>query len=497
MPSRPTSTYRVLAVAATLIAAPAIPLAPSAHAEFTAPLGERCPHLYVLGVQSDEEGFAQVGVDSDTGAVGQVLGPVTAATNGSVQRAYVPYGHSADGAELDYRAAAATAAEQLDGAATEVVTRCPHTRIAVVGYAQGASAVSAFAHRVGHGAAGVPADQVAAIALLANPDRPPGTPVLPGRPGASTPDAPPGTTGEHVASVELLDPPLTGAGIGAPAAVSDYGALSGRVADLCVPGDATCDVPTGSPLATTAANIAARTDTRDPVAAISTIAQALAATVYTTAVEVVNEDLTGARLDELSYQPARTLAQRLAAASAPEAVPPGPEQALAAMLKIGTIGLDAAITVARTVFTPATVAELAAAGLANPWAAVAALGAELTSAIVELIPPQTALRWVDEAFEAITTTVTDHGQLYTLAATAQHSDTAGRHASYSSAPATGSGRSMFAATSDWFIAAARDIAATGNPSVTPAAATTTAQPAPTALAPASAPTGAVRPGSGG
>ncbi|MFE3360854.1 hypothetical protein ACFXOQ_37520, partial [Streptomyces californicus] len=220
-------------------------------------------------------------------------------------------------------------------------------------------------------------------------------------------------------------------------------------------GDATCDTPSGSPLATAAANIAARTDTGDPIAAISTIANALAATVFTTAVGVVNEDLSGTSLDQLSYQPTKTLGQRVAEASDPATTPPSQTDALGALFKLGTIGLNAAITVARTVITPATVAELATVGMADPLAAVAVLGAKLAGAVVELIPPQTASRWIEYAYTAITSTVTEPDQLYTLAGTAQYSATTGRHGSYDTVSAATSGSSTLRTVANWFIAVAR------------------------------------------
>lgn len=437
------------------------------HADDGVPLGVKCPSLYAMGVQGSEEGAPEAGIVSDSGALGQVFGPLAAAAGDLVQRAYVPYGQTSDGKTLPYEAAVTTAAARLEQMAAEVVARCPNTQIAVAGYAQGAAAVSTFAQRVGTGTARVAADRVAGIALLANPTRVANTPVLPGLPQTSTPTAASGTTGEKVASIMLSNPALTGIGITAPAGSNGYGALVGRVADLCVAGDATCDAPVGSPLVTTVANIAARSDLRDPIAAISTVAQALSGTVYTTAVNVVNEDLTGTSLDQLSYQPGKSLGQRLAEASSPTATPPAPADALSALFKLGTIGLGAVVSVAQKVFTPATVAELASVGMANPWAAIAALGTKLAAAVVELIPPQTASRWINQAFDAITSTVTDHSELYTLASSAQYSDTTGRHGSYHTVPATQTGHPALRATADWFTALARDLAATGIASAPP------------------------------
>lgn len=469
--------YRVLLHVSVAMIAAATATTATVSAAPTDAFGGHCPNLYVLGVQGGEESSPDAPTDSDSGALGRVFGPLLAAAGESVQRTYVPYGYDANGAPLPYEQATASAAEDLHTLAGEVLDRCPGTKIAVAGYAQGAVAVSEFAHRIGLGEATTPADAIAGIALLAHPGRAPDTPVLPGRPTDTHPAAAPGTTGQAVAQVSLHNPNLTGGGITNSGPAGDYGALTGRVADLCVPGDATCDTPVGGTLATTVANIAARSDLRDPIAAISTISQALSATVFTTAVGVVNEDLTGTTLDELSYSPQKTIGQRLAGASAPGAQLPGPHEALAALLKLGGIGLNAVITVARTVFTPATIAELATVGMANPWAAGAVLGAKLAGAVVQLVPPQTASRWANEAFDAITTTITDRSELYQLAGSAGYSDTVGRHGSYQSTAATTAGTSPLAAVADWFEALATDLAATAPVPQVSAPTTATSTPA--------------------
>ncbi|WP_171048470.1 cutinase family protein [Nocardia cyriacigeorgica] len=432
-------------------------------------------------MQGGEETSIDTPSNVDTGALGQVFAPVTAAAGDLVQRVYLRFGHTPDGAPLAFDDAVTAAAADLDATAAEVVERCPHTQVAVVGYTQGAAAVARFAEHVGTGRSRVPAERIAAVALLANPNRPAHTPALPGRPDASTPAPPAGTAGANTAAITLSNPGLSGAGIGTAAGIrgaSGYGALAGRVADLCVPGDATCDTPAGSGLARAVANVTARSAMRDPVAAISTVAHALSATIYTTAVEVVNADLTGTSLDQLSYNPTKPLAQRLAEASDPSSVPPGPREALAALFKVGTIGLNAVITVAQKVFTPATIAELATVGLTNPWGAVASLGAKLAGAVVELVPPQTAVRWINDAFDAVTGLITDPGELYQVSAAAHYSDTSGRHGAYQTIPTT-DGRSALATVADWLTAAARDLATTNPPHAT----ATTAPTIPTTIPP--------------
>ncbi|MFE9575284.1 cutinase family protein [Nocardia sp. NPDC006044] len=476
-PGTVTSTrLRVIATAVVVFAVCGLGTgAVSAAPDTSVPIGPKCPALYVFGVQGGDESSPDAQLSSDSGALGQMFAPLAAKAGEAVQRSYILFGRDGNGTALTYDDAVTTTAQRLEDAAAELVRRCPATKLAAAGYAQGAPAVSRFAQHVGAGSAPIAPDQVAGIALLANPTRSANSPVLPGRSRAGGPAAAPGTAGQQTTSVALNNPALTGAGITA-ASPSSYGALTGRIADLCVAGDATCDAPIGGSLATTVANIAARSDLHDPIAAISSVAEALSATAFTTAVDVVNEDLHGTSLDQLSYEPAKPLGQRLAEASQPDATPPGPHDALAALMKLGTIGLNAVISVAQKVITPQTIGELAVVGMANPWAAVAALGAKVADAVVELVPPQTASRWINAAFEAVTSTVTDQRELYSVASSAQYSSTTGRHGSYQSAPATPTGSSPLAATAEWFTALAHDLAHT-TPALTapqPQTSTTTA-----------------------
>ena len=440
------------------------------------PIGDRCPALFVFGVQGPDESAPDTAPTLDSGALGQLFTPLAAHAGDLIQRLYIPYGHDDTGEPETYDQATTSAAHRLESEAAEVVHRCPETKIAVAGWGQGAAAVTDFAHRVGDNTATVEADSIAGIALLANPARA-GSEVLPGRPGQTTPAPAPGTTGAAVASIHFANTPGGGRGIDASATgAAGFGTLAGRVADLCTPGDLACDAPAGSPLTQTVRNVAAQSNLGDPVAAISTIAQALAATTWKTAVGVVTDDIAGNSLDELSYQPTKPLGQRLAEASDPNTPMPGPDDALAALFRIGTIGLNTVVSVARKVFTPATIAELATVGMADPAAALGVLGAKLAGAVADLVPPHTALGWVNQAFDAVTSTVTDGNQLYQLATYTQYSNIAGHHAAYTSTPATPTGTPALAAVADWFTALAHDLADTHPATETPLPATTTTEP---------------------
>ncbi|PPJ28039.1 hypothetical protein C5F51_14445 [Nocardia nova] len=464
----------VTAVGVSLIAVGGVQVAT---ADPAVPIGDRCPVLFVFGVQGPDESATDTAPTLDTGALGQLFTPLEARAGDLIQRLYIPYGTSETGEPEPYGQATTNAAQRLESEAREVVHRCPTTKIATVGYGQGSAAVADVAHRVGDNTATVEADSIAGIALLANPARA-GSDVFPGRPEQTTPAPAPDTTGAAVASIHFANTSRNGTGISANGSEdAGFGALTGRVADLCVPGDLACDAPAGSPLTQTVKNIAAQSNLGDPIAAISTIAQALAATTWKTAVGVVTDDIAGNSLDKLSYQPAKPLGQRLAEASDPSTPMPGPDDALAALFRIGTIGLNTVVSVAQKVFTPATIAELATVGMANPAAALGVLGTKLAGAVADLIPPHTALSWVNQAFDAITSTVTDDNQLYQLATYTQYSDTAGHHAAYTSTPATPTGTPAVDAVADWFTALAHDLAATDPSMATPPLPTTTTEPA--------------------
>lgn len=421
-----------------------------------------CPVLYAVAVQSSEEGAATTVDTGDTGVLGQAFGRIASASGGTIERSYIVFGTQVGAA--NYPAAVTTAADQIEELAAAVLEQCPSIQIAVAGYAQGAAAAATFAEKAGAGRSRVPAEKVAAIALLANPSRRAATGVLPGTDNASTPAAAPGTAGANVTEISLTSTGLSGAGIDAAANPVSYGTLVGRVADLCVAGDATCDVQSGSPLMSAVANISGQTEGKDPVAAIATVAQALVSTAFTVAVGVVNDDISGTSLDQLTYSPSKSLGQRVAEASSPTATAVTEFDALSTLFKIGTIGLNAVVSVAQKVFTATTIAELAAVGLSNPAAAVAVLGTKVADAVVDLVPPQSISTWVNDAFEAITSTVTDTQDLYTTSATAQYSDSSGRRSSYSTVAATTSGETPLAATAAWFTAVAADLATAFPPS---------------------------------
>ena len=425
-----------------------------------------CPVLEVYGIQGTGESSPDANPKTDTGMLGMAFRPMLAAAPGLIDRTYIPYeasfGGATPGGPLPYSQSVDHAVTRLEQMATEMAKRCPSTRFAGVGYSQGAHAMSVWAKRIGAGNDPIPPERVAGIALLADPARPPHAPVFPGRPGARSPEPMPGTSGSAVSAISVNDPGVGGSGIAPLADVNqDYGALAGRVADICTPGDLACDAPEHAPIVHLIANIAGQSqlNPHDPIAAISTVAQALATTAFKTAVPVINNDVQGMSLDELSYQPQETISQRLAQASDPRTPLPTINDTLSALIKVGTIGFNAVKTVATKVFTPETIAELATVGLANPVAIATTLGTKIASAAVELVPPAAQSRLVDEAFIALKENITDNRDLFDVATLVRYSDTIANHQGYASVSASPTGQAAVKVVADWFAAAAHDIVA--------------------------------------
>ncbi|MCM6774411.1 cutinase family protein [Nocardia sp. CDC159] len=376
------------------------------------PIGPDCPALYILAVQGTGQSSPTADPTADTGLVGAVLGPVVAAAPNLVQRSYIGYSAAFGGAvpgggPEPYVESVAEARARLTAAATEVAAACPNTMLAAVGYSQGAQAVSGFAQQVGAGQGPIPPDRVAAIALYSDPDRPMGAPVIPGRPGQTAPDPAPGTSGDAVAAVRLGPAMVGGGGIAADGA--EFGALTGRVAEICAVGDLACSAPDRAALLRLGAQIAAQADLRNPLAALGSLNAILADTLGSAWTTMLAEDFqtTGGTVD---YLPRKTLAQRLIDAADPRVAPLSAAQA----------------ATAQTQWT-----HITAAVTANPIAVLPTLTGQLAAAWNQL--------------------VADNADLSNPAVWAAYAGTASAHTGYASAGALASGIA-------WLIALAHDTA---------------------------------------
>ncbi|WP_280416782.1 cutinase family protein [Nocardia carnea] len=426
-----------------------------------------CPAMYALGIQGTGESSPDAAPTTDTGMLSTVFRPLMAAAPEEelVQRAYVPYESSFGGIDggsvTPYSESVSGGLIRLRTMAVSVAQRCPDTRFAIVGYSQGAHVASVFAQEIGQGQGPLPDDKIAAVALIGDPTRTPGAALFPGAPGKANPDPAPGTEGAEIAGITALpQAPATGGGI-APNrdAAEDFGTLTGRVASFCAPGDLACDAPEGAPILKAVASIVgqAKLSGGDPIASLTSVAQALAFTSIKTATKVVNEDVSGTSLANLNISPKKSISERLADAADPR-TPLDIPGAMRALLKVGMIGLNAVVTVVRTVLNPAAIAELATAGLANPPAALLLLGTKLLGAIPQLIPPTTGIRLVTQAFNAVVDNIQDNHALLDTTTWVRYWDTIQRHQAYGNASISATGEAPTKFIADWFAAAARDLA---------------------------------------
>ncbi|WP_067813588.1 cutinase family protein [Nocardia inohanensis] len=426
---------------------------------------DKCPALFAFGVQGTGESSPDAAITTDTGMLSTVFRPMMADATELVSRAYVPYDASFGGAvatgTTPYLQSVTKGVDTLKSMVKQVSERCPSTRIAITGYSQGAHVASLFAQEVGAGKGVVPADKVVAVALFGDPTRNAGAGLFPSSPGKSKPDAAPGTSGTAVAALE--DPPqysmgATGSGMGNDknAAVS-FGSLAGRVASFCSSGDLACDAPSGSPIVRAVANIASQVEISggDPIASLKSVAEALAYTSIKTFTSVVNNDVKGESIANLSYEPKKSISERIAEASNPQTtVDVG--SAFQALIKIGTLALNSVVSVVKSVLTATNIAEIATAGLANPIAGLAVLGTKLVSAVTNLVPPTTVSNLVTQAFTAVSTNITDNKDLLDVTTWSRYWNMAQKH-DYTVAPGADFGESATQYAGRWFAAIAQDL----------------------------------------
>ncbi|MEU4710922.1 cutinase family protein [Nocardia salmonicida] len=339
-----------------------------------------CPALFILGVQGTGQSSPTAGPLADTGVVGSLIGPVANAVPALVQRAYIGYdagfGGIVPGGGADpYVSSVSGARANLDSAARHVAQVCPDTMLAGIGYSQGAQAMASFARDVGAGNGPVAAERVAGIALYANPDRGELEPVFPGRPGQIVPDPAPGTSGTAVSTVQVLAAPAGGAGI---ATTDDgYGALVGRVADICSDGDLACSAPGQAAVLRLGAQVFAQADLTNPLAALNTLGSALSDALGEAWNTVILKDFqVGA--GSIDYAPRADLGQRLVDAGDPRTSVTDPGAAAARWNEI-----TATVMANPLVLLPRLLAQLGGA-----WGQLAAENAELVN-------PATWLRFAD------------------------------------------------------------------------------------------------------
>ncbi|MBF6064945.1 cutinase family protein [Nocardia terpenica] len=418
-----------------------------------------CPALFVLGVQGTGQSSADASMTVDSGLLSAVVQPVLAAARGLVGRAYVPYdaafGGPVPGGPQPYAVSVSGGLDRLRSMAQTVIGHCPHSDLALLGYSQGAHVVSMLAREIGQGDSVIPADRVAAVALLADPTRSPGTGLFPGASDRTLPTAPPGIAGTELARLQpFTQPRLQGGGIGPERDIAaDFGALTGRVASFCLPSDLACDAPANLPILRTIVNIIgqARLNPDDPLSSLSSIAHAVTTAVGKTLIDVADRDTHGHSLGSLSLTLAKPLSQKLAEASDPR-IPSDDPEAKHALLTLGTSAVNTVLAITGAVLTPAEVAEVSTAAAGDPLAGLKRLAETIAVAVHRPLPHPVVHHLFTQIFNAIGQLLDDTGQVIDPQIWLRYLNIASQHGAYFRETAIAGGVPAGRFVTDWFAA---------------------------------------------
>lgn len=169
---------------------------------------DSCPSLYVVAIpgtwETGKEKKPQPGM----------LAGVTRNMPSSVDVDYVTYAATAFPWEGEvYGNSKKEAVDNARGLITSMISSCPATKIAMVGYSQGADATGDLAAEIGTGAGAIRPEKIAAVGLISDPRRSP--------------------------TDIQVGPFAPGAGAGGPR-VGGFGWISDRVRTICSPDDLYC-----------------------------------------------------------------------------------------------------------------------------------------------------------------------------------------------------------------------------------------------------------------
>ncbi|MFE5286001.1 cutinase family protein [Nocardia sp. NPDC056611] len=170
-----------------------------------------CPSLYVAAIP----GTWETGRDKSPTANGRgMLADITDGLPGSTQVDYVDYPATAFPWEGDfYSSSKRQAVDNAKAMVSTMALRCSTTRIALVGYSQGADAAGDLAAEIGTGHGPVPPNRLVGVGLLSDPSR--------------SPDD------------TQVGQPVGGTGAAGPRP-GGFGAVSDRVRTICAVGDLYC-----------------------------------------------------------------------------------------------------------------------------------------------------------------------------------------------------------------------------------------------------------------
>lgn len=398
----------------------------------------------------------------------------------------------------EYSEAVSTAVEKVNETLGEIQSSCPDTRVMLLGYSEGAQVANIVSKQIGSGQSNFPSDKVSGVALFSDPSRGESQPMVGN--GAQAPAAAPETSGEN--TTKLADTLTTndtnaapeGAGVatltdaaggqGATGESTDsatgttsgtstggFGALSDRVMSFCIEGDSTCAIPEGSPLRKIIASGAQSIDLNDPQKSLMAIADTLGPAVVLGGVESLADDLSfgpqGFQLARAENADDTMIAKIADEADRPHDIGEMGQRLIQSGLKLGGMGLAAGITFAKDVVTPANLAQIAAAGAADPFAAIPVVATKLASAALNIVTPATATGVALRVFDEIKAAGLGDEQIADVATQAATWKSMGAGA-YQTTPVTEDGRSATDLTADWARAAVGDASGTSMPTLSEA-----------------------------
>ncbi|HEY9312855.1 cutinase family protein [Williamsia sp.] len=434
-----------------------------------------CTPLHLLLVNGTTESSPGTPTDQDGGFFSQVAIPALVEANGDngkkgvIDRSYVNYSASFGGKPGDqskdtYEQSVQMGITNATAMLTDLASKCPDTQVFVGGYSQGAQVASALSREIGAGEGPISADRFAGAALFSDPTRPAGSPVFASS-SQTAPAAAPGAKGDSVESVQVAATATPAGGGIAPETTGErsFGKVADRVASFCTAGDLACDTPADAPLARMVANIAGQSsmDTQDPVSILTSVGTALGQSVIYTGASVVNDNINfDSKAGAFTVKDSgTTVLNRMVAYSDPSKRQDGISEAVAAVTKIAGMGIAAAVTVAKDVLSPQSIAQIAAAGVAGPQAAIGVLGAKVLNATVKLVPPATIDKTVSLAFNEVKSGFADNKGLAKMATDTAYWDTIAKHGSYTTTPVGTGGQTPVELATDWILALAHDLTA--------------------------------------
>ncbi|RRQ12020.1 hypothetical protein CXF47_10680, partial [Corynebacterium bovis] len=328
--------------------------------------------------------------------------------------------------------------------------------------------------------------------------------------------------------------------------ITDYGRLTGRVANFCARGDLVCDTPVNAATGRALARVVSQTDVSggDPFRALEQMTDALALTPVRAVATGVNEDVRGRDLRTVSVDPSMSISKRIEQAAARPVTPvPGADEpagattrrsgsptagsgsawsssvtdaptstgvpevsesageparqagvtgmagglaggagrravdslngastasgsgdkavqtaqaSLSAVVKLGLLGGSAVTAVARDVFTPEMIGQVASAGLADPAAGLAVLGTKVIASATKVVAP-VGMKLAGVAFDLASQEVSDNAGLLQMATDVTYWNHFANHTSYNRIPVDGQGDSALDYVAAWMLAVAEDV----------------------------------------